>query len=113
MSDAWKREVEAAIEADDPDELLGVVIDIALAADDAPWAEARLTTLAEHPHTDVRGNALMALAHLATRFDSAVDRSRIVARLRAARSDGARHVREQAEAALDELGEDEEAERGT
>jgi len=107
VSDAWKREVDTAIAADDPEELLGVVIDIALASDDPAWAMERLVALARHPNTDVRGNALIAFAHLASRFDT-VDRAAIVGVLRGARTDGERYVREQAEAALDELGEGEE-----
>jgi len=101
--DAFKRDVEAAIEAGDPEELLGVVIDVALAADDVGWATDRLCALARHPSTDVRGNALMAFTHLADRLDAA-GLARVVPILRAALDDPERYVREQAEAALDELG---------
>ncbi len=103
MSEAFKRDVDAVIATDDPEDLLGAIIDIAMASDDAAWATDRLLTLARHVHTDVRGNALMALTHLVDRFER-VDRARIVAVLRAGLEDRERHVREQASAALDELG---------
>jgi hypothetical protein len=103
MNGALKRDVDAVIAADDPEELLGAIIDIAMASDDAAWATDRLLGLAAHVHTDVRGNALMALTHVVDRFERA-DRPRIIAALRAGLEDRERHVREQASAALDELG---------
>ena len=78
-------------------------IDIALAADDRVWAESCLLRLAEHPDIDVRGNALMAFAQVSSRLGE-VDRARVAPVLAAGLQDGAAHVREQAEASLDELG---------
>lgn len=103
MSEAMKRDIDAVIGADDAEELLGAIIDIAMAADDGAWAADRLLALARHRDTDVRGNAMMALTHLVDRFAD-VDRAAIEAILRAGLGDRERHVREQAEAALDELG---------
>jgi hypothetical protein len=104
VSDPLEPDVEAAIAADDPEELVGVVIDVALGSRDVEWATRTLARLAAHRHTGVRGQALIAFAHLAGRFEQA-DRTRIVPILRAACQDPERHVREQAEAALDALGE--------
>lgn len=102
MSDDFKRDIDLAIEADDPDELLSAVIDIALASDDVSWATDRLLALADHHDTDVRGNAIIAFTHLAGRFED-IDRERILPVVRAACRDSEQHVREQAEAALEEL----------
>jgi len=103
MSEAMKRDIDAVITADDAEELLGAIIDIAMASEDGAWASDRLLTLAKHRDTDVRGNAMMALTHLVDRFGD-VDRARIEATLRSGLEDRERHVREQASAALDELG---------
>ena len=103
MTDEERAGIEAALDQDEAEELLGVIIDIALAADDRAWAEACLLRLAEHPHIDVRGNALMAFAQVSSRLGE-VDRARVAPVLAAGLEDDAAHVREQAEASLDELG---------
>lgn len=106
MSEEFRREIDAVIAADDEEELLSAVIDIALVASDTEWATDRLLVLASHSNTDVRGNALIAFTHLAGRAE-ALDLARILPVLEQALRDPERHVREQAEAALDELiGED-------
>jgi hypothetical protein len=102
MSDEFKREIEAVIDEDDVEELLGAVIDIAMAAEDAEWAQQSLLRLADHADTTVRGNAIIGFAHLAERF-GALDRERVEPILQAALRDPKEHVREQAEAALDAL----------
>ena len=104
MSERFELEIDAAIEADDPEELLGVVIDIAMAAENLCWATERLIRVSEHSNTDVRGNALIAFTHLASR-GGGIDRERILGILRTALADREIHVREQAEAALLEFGE--------
>jgi len=103
VADDFREQVEAALAGEDVEDLLGVVIDLALAAEDRVWAQECLLELATHEHTDVRGNALMGFAHLATRF-GAVDRDQVEPALHAALSDDKAHVREQAEACLEELG---------
>jgi len=102
VSEEFEREIDAAIETDDPDELLSAVIDIAMAAGDVAWATERLLALVRHSDTDVRGNALIAFTHLAGRFET-IDLTRVLPVVRAALQDPERHVREQAEAALEEL----------
>ncbi len=105
MHDAeFKAEIEAAIAGDDPEELLGVIIDLALGADDADWAEDCCLRLAQHPNTDVRGNAVIGFAHLAERFGG-LNREKVLPVLEAARSDPKEYVRDQAEAALEALAE--------
>lgn len=103
MSSEFREQVEAALETEEPEELLGVIIDIALAAEDAAWAEDCLFRLASHPDTNVRGNALMGFAHLAERFGG-VDRERLEPVLETGLRDDKHYVREQAQACLDELG---------
>jgi hypothetical protein len=103
MSDEFRAEAEAALEGEEPAELLGLIIDLALVAEDAAWAEHCLLRLAAHPHTDVRGNALMGFAHLAAR-PGGLDRERVQPVLQAALRDEKAYVREQAEACLEELG---------
>jgi hypothetical protein len=98
-----RAEIEAALENEEAEELLGIVIDIALAAEDLAWAESCLLRLALHPDTDVRGNALMAFAQLSARLGE-IDRARVAPALAAGLGDEAVYVREQAEACLEELG---------
>ena len=102
MTDTFKQEIEAAIEADDTEELLSVVIDIALAGEDSIWAVGCLLELADHPNEGVRGNALIGMVHLVQRFPQ-MDRSQILDRIRLAAEDPELHVREQADSALNEL----------
>ncbi len=103
MADDFREQVEAALDSEDDEELLGVVIDLALAAEDSAWAQECLLELATHENTDVRGNALMGFAHLASRFGG-LDREQVEPALHAALVDDKAHVREQAEACLEELG---------
>lgn len=102
--EAFRNEIEAVVVEDDPDELLGATIEIAMAAQDFAWATEVLILLAEHPNTDVRGNALIGFAHLAERF-GALDRAAVEPVLREGLLDSKAHVRDQAQAALDELAE--------
>ena len=68
MDDEMKLEIEATIAEDDPEELLGVIIELALSAEDLEWAEDCCIRLAKHSDTNVRGNAIIGFAHLAERF---------------------------------------------
>ena len=104
MSESFRKEIEAVLEQDDPDEVLSASIDVALGAQDAEWAESCLLRLAAHANTEVRGNAMIGFAHLAERF-GALDRARIEPVLQAGLQDEKQHVRDQAEAALDEIAE--------
>jgi hypothetical protein len=103
-SRAFEQEIETVIAGGDEQELLGVVIEIAMAAEDRAWAEVRLLELAAHPNTDVRGNALIGFAHLADRL-GALEPARVRPAIEAGLTDAERHVRDQAEAARDALRE--------
>jgi hypothetical protein len=102
MSDEFMQEVDSAIEENDPEELLGVIIDVSLAAEDAMWAQVCFARLAQHENVDVRGNAMIGFAHLAKRFGE-LDQEIVEPILEAGLKDEKEYVREQAEAALSEL----------
>jgi len=102
MSDEFKREIEAVIAEGDEEELLGIVIELAMAGEDVEWTQDRLLELAIHPSTDVRGNALVGFAHLADRF-GALDEARVRPAIEAGLRDAKQHVSEQAEAAREAL----------
>lgn len=102
MDDELKSEIEAIIADDDPEELLGVIIELALSAEDAEWAEDCCIRLARHADTNVRGNAIIGFAHLAERFGE-LDRSKVEPIVVAALQDPKQYVRDQAEVAKDAL----------
>jgi len=103
-ADSFRKAIETVIEEDELDEVLSATIDIALASTDADWATDCLIRLARHADTDVRGNAMIGFAHLAGRFGE-LPQEKVAPVLRAGLRDSKSHVRAQAEAALDELGE--------
>ncbi len=105
MDDEMKAEIEAVIAADDPEELLGVIIELALSAEDAEWAEDCCVRLAQHHDTNVRGNAVIGFAHLAERFGE-LDRGKVEPIIEAALADPKEYVREQAEVAKVVLSEE-------
>lgn len=97
-----RAEIEAALAADDPEELLGVIIDLAMAGEDQEFAEDCCIRLAAHADTNVRGNAIVGFAHLAQRFGD-LDRERVLPVIEGALRDEKEYVRDQAEVARDEL----------
>ena len=103
-AESFRKEIETVIEEDELDEVLSATIDIALASPDADWATDCLIRLARHADTDVRGNVMIGFAHLAGRFGE-LSEEKVAPVLQAGLRDPKSHVREQAEAALDELGE--------
>jgi hypothetical protein len=97
----WTRaEVEAAIDRNEPDELLYAVLAAALYAEDPKWAEDVCYQLASHPHFNVRGNALLGFAHIA-RIHRVLDRQRVQPLLEAGMRDGHEYVRGHAYDAVD------------
>src|SRR5690348_15162058 len=92
-----REDVDAAIARGEPEELLRVVLAVALHSEDGSWASAVCLQLARHEHFNVRGNAILGLGHLARRF------GRLDPVARAAIEDGVRdvndYVRAQAESA--------------
>lgn len=96
------KDAEAALERDDPDELLTVVIAVGRYSVDISWAEAFCLRLAEHWHFNVRGNAIQSLGHLARRYNI-LNRPESIEALRAGLKDSNDYVRRQAEDAADDV----------
>lgn len=94
--------VEAALARDDADALARAVIAAALGEEDAAWAEDVCLRLAAHPRANVRGNAVLALGHLA-RIHGRLGRGRALPVLEAALADADEYVRGQAHAAVDDV----------
>ena len=105
MDDDMKSEIEATIAEDDPEELLGVIIELALSAEDVEWAEDCCIRLARHTDTNVRGSAIIGFAHLAERFGE-LDRSKVEPIVEAALEDPKEYVRDQATVAKDALAQE-------
>src|SRR5215470_17199029 len=97
-----KAEVEFAISRNDPDELLYAVLSAALYSDDPDWPEAICLRLAKHEHFNVRGNAILGFGHLA-RIHGQLNKSRVKPLIEAALRDESEYVRNQADAAADDV----------
>lgn len=95
-------EVVAAIERDDPDVLLYAVLSAALHDEDPAWAARISLRLVAHPHWNVRGNALLALGHIA-RLHRWLPREEAQAALAAGLRDPEEYVRGKAESAADDV----------
>lgn len=95
-------EAKARLLRDDAAELVTVPLAAALHWDDAEEAQDICFVLVEHADEKVRGNAVLALGHIA-RIHGVLDRERAEAVLRQARSDDSPYVRGQAEAAGDDI----------
>ena len=95
-------EIADAVARNRPDELLYAVLAAALYDPDSVWAEDLCLRLATHPHFNVRGNAILGLAHIA-RLHGRLDRARAQPALEAALRDADDYVRGQADAAADDV----------
>ena len=95
-------EVRARLERGEARYLVQVPLAAALHWDDAEEAQKVCFELAGHLDETVRGNAVLALGHIA-RIHGRLDRQRAAAVLRRARSDLSAYVRGQAEAAGDDI----------
>jgi hypothetical protein len=94
-------EVEQAIRRNDPEELLIVGLSAALYLE-PDFSESICLQLAEHPHFNVRGNAILGFSHIARlhgRLNKLLVRPVIVRAL----TDDHEYVRGQAEAVKDDL----------
>ena len=60
-----KREVEEAIQKNNPDKPLRIAISVAMLSNDGKWAEEICLKLAVHDHYNVRGNAILGFGHIA------------------------------------------------
>jgi hypothetical protein len=93
---------EAAILRDDPAELLYVPVAASLYSENMEWAQGVCLRLAAHPHFNVRGNAILGIAHLARRFGQ-LDRARVEPILRSAQLDPDPYVTGHAYDAIDDV----------
>jgi hypothetical protein len=94
-------DVESALVRNDPEELLVVSLSVALHSGDVDWAESVCLQLATHQHANVRGNAVLALGHLA-RLHGRLTLAALPV-VDAALQDSEPYVRGQANAAADDL----------
>ena len=96
-----RTEVEEAVKRNDPEELLVAVISAALYLD-PDFSESTCVRLAEHPHFNVRGNAILGFAHIA-RLHGNLNKQLVRPLMVQALIDDNESVRGQAEAAEDDL----------
>jgi len=92
----------AALERDDPVELMDWILEFAIDSDDRELAENCCARLARHRSAMVRGNAMLGFGHLARRFGR-LDVNRIKRLVESALHDGSEYVREQARSAAEDL----------
>jgi hypothetical protein len=95
-------DIEAAIDRNEPEELLVAVLSAALYGSDLGWAESVCAKLASHEHFSVRGNAILGFGHLA-RIHGRLDRPVALPIIEAGLGDSHEYVRGQAEAAADDV----------
>jgi len=93
---------EAALERDDPVELMDWILELASEGGDRALAENCCARLARHRNAMVRGNAMLGFGHLARRFGR-LDAQRIKRLVDTALHDGSGYVREQARSAAEDL----------
>ena len=93
---------EAALERDDPVELMDWILELAAEGGDRALAENCCARLARHRNAMVRGNAMLGFGHLARRFGR-LDAQRIKRLVDTALHDGSGYVREQARSAAEDL----------
>ena len=101
FSDGWtESDVEAVLAKGDPEELLYVPIIVGMNAPDCEqsWVEDICFALADHPHFNVRGNAVLAFGHIA-RTCGELDLQRVLPILTKALNDSHEYVRGHANAA--------------
>lgn len=96
------RIAEAALERDDPLELIDWILEFSAESDDRELAENCCVQLARHRNAMVRGNAMLGFGHLARRFGR-VDAHRVKRLVDTGLCDGSDYVREQARSAAEDL----------
>lgn len=98
-----KEEVEAAIERCDPAELLEIPVSLSLYDSNPKWVQLVCFGLSAHAHPVVRGNAVLALGHLARRFGKLDFEDVVKSVVEEAFHDSDDYVRGQADAAADDI----------
>jgi len=96
------RDIDAALERNDPQELQLVSVTVALACPDQAAAQDACLRLSRHAHNKVRGNAVMSLGHLARRFRT-LDEQVVKPLIESALHDADEYVRTRAKSAADEI----------
>ena len=94
--------VEAALERDDPVELMDLILEIAIDGADREFAESCCVQLARHRNPNVRGNAVLGFGHLARRFGR-LDGHRVKRLVEIALHERSEYVRAQAHSAVEDL----------
>lgn len=103
MSDESSASVlRSALDRDDPNELLRLAVDVAIAPPGRIQAERFCVRLSHHWHPQVRGNAVLGLGHLARIFRY-LNRRTIQPIIESALTDPEFVVRQQAETAADDV----------
>lgn len=95
-------EINSALERNEPEEMLEVVLSAVLYCDDHDFAEELCVRLSSHPHFNVRGNAILGFAHIA-RIDKRLDEATIKSIIQLALLDEHEYVRGQANAAKEDV----------
>ena len=95
-------EIGAILKRDDSDELLEAVLSAALYGDDRNYAEQLCIRLSNHPHFNVRGNAILGFAHIA-RIDERLDEPTVKPIIQRGLQDEHEYVRGQAQSAKDDV----------
>ena len=106
FASGWTEEqIEAVISRGDPEELLYVPIVVGMNASDCDreWVERICLRLADHPHFNVRGNAILGFGHIA-RTCRALNTAAAVPVIAAALRDDNEFVRGHAASAAEDLG---------
>jgi HEAT repeat protein len=99
----WTPEqVELALRQGRREDLERAALAAALHGGAPAWAQDVCVRLSEHPEPSVRGNAVLALGHLA-RLHRRLDQAAVVPVILRALADSALYVRGQAEAAADDI----------
>ena len=93
---------EAALERDDPLELIDWILEFSAESGDRELAENCCVRLARHRNAMVRGNAMLGFGNLARRFGR-LDAHRVKRLVDTGLHDGSDYVREQARSAADDL----------
>jgi HEAT repeat protein len=96
------KDVHAALLRNDAEELRLMAITIALSGLDFNLTQTVCIRLASFPDSQVRGNALVSLGHLARRFGQ-LDEQAVRPLIESALHDGDAYVRERAKSAADEI----------
>jgi len=95
-------EVYAAIERDDPKELLLVPISVSMTHPNLEWSQEICLKLAKHQDSQVRGNAVLGFGHLARRFGK-LNKEAVLPVIESALAESDQIVNGQAWAAADDV----------